>query len=279
MKAVKRLHNVTYESLQIFCAPESEGLFMPQVSPDSGVAVLHPSGRRWKKGDRDAVGRLFWRYNAGAVNGMYWVTEEEFKRRDALVRERNRKRLLDPVKKARSLETSREFQRKRRLDPEYRRFNNAQVAKWRREVAFKNPAQTAKIKTSAKKSRKKQYAQNAEFRLGFRMRTRIKRAVKRRLLGQRGARAEDKNAVCFLLWLAARRGIKDTELGPMYHIDHLIPVSKWGAVGERRYAVNSPENVQWLTAEENAAKADTLPSDEQVQAHLSLVEEWRASLN
>jgi hypothetical protein len=83
-------------------------------------------------------------------------------------------------------------------------------------------------------------------------------------------RAQDKEAVCFLLWLAARQGI-DVSSGREWHIDHLVPLSKM----ESLETANRPENVRWLRAEENTARKDADATPEEVAAHLALVEEWR----
>lgn len=81
----------------------------------------------------------------------------------------------------------------------------------------------------------------------------------------------------FLVWLAQRNGVPIPS--PDWHIDHLLPVSTFDlfANGVRAH-VNAPENVRWLTAKENLIKNDKPATQEEIQSHLALVAEWRATL-
>ena len=107
---------------------------------------------------------------------------------------------------------------------------------------------------------------------------RLRRSVKRHVLN---AMAETKHRHTeggrFLAWLAAKIGIQ--ELSKSWHIDHLIPIKSFDlSQPNAKATINAPENVRWLTSEQNLLKGSKMPSVEEMAEHLSIVREWRASL-
>lgn len=251
---------------------------MPQVSPVSGGAVSIFS-RRWKKGDIGPDGRLFWRYNPPAKNGMHWVTKAKYDLMELGWRRRHAARQADPIKKAARNAYCKAFQTKRRQDPAYRDKNRLYCAEYKREVVDRDPIKKAEFSKRALAKRKLRLKTDAAFRTMLNLRRRLRVSVKKALLGHKPPRTPDEEAVRFLMWLAKDLGLPDSALGPRYQIDHLIPVCKWDGAGISSYSINSPENVQWLTVSENASKADKMPSGEDILRHLTIVKKWRASLN
>ena len=59
--------------------------------------------------------------------------------------------------------------------------------------------------------------------------------------------------------------------GRAWHIDHIVPVSKCADLT----TANRPENVRWLKSEVNMGRGDADATQEEVEAHLVLVKEWR----
>jgi hypothetical protein len=76
-------------------------------------------------------------------------------------------------------------------------------------------------------------------------------------------------------WSEAVQFIVDTKPADTgYEVDHLIPVSRFLDT-ITHYGVNDPENLRWITREENRVKADRMPSEKEINNHLDFVQNWR----
>lgn len=81
----------------------------------------------------------------------------------------------------------------------------------------------------------------------------------------------------FLMWLAAYQNLD--LINGNYHIDHIIPISKWDlSTEENQRTCNAPTNIRWLYGPENISKNDSLPAEADIESHLVLVNLWRTSL-
>lgn len=154
----------------------------------------------------------------------------------------------------------------------YKRVTTAAHRKKRSDRAMeKYYANLESSRAKAREGMRKLRESSPEALIKFRLRSRIKVAVRSELLGRIGSRSDDRVSARFLVWLAARTNLNITEC----HLDHVYPLSKFDDAG-LDYLPNAPENVQWLTADENRRKHETIPSQAQLDAHLELVKEWRA---
>lgn len=116
------------------------------------------------------------------------------------------------------------------------------------------------------RKRRAQKIQNTpELRVARNLRTRLRMSF---LAGYSRGRAQDKEAVAFLTWLLP-------QMGPprKFHIDHLKPISMFSR--HEVDLINRPENVRWLPAKKNLAKAAKLPPREEICQHLMLVLLWK----
>lgn len=112
-----------------------------------------------------------------------------------------------------------------------------------------------------------------------RLRSRLKMAVKAAAPGHKLAArgAADYEAAHFLVWLANRMGIGPYPNGNKWHIDHIIPCDSFDITSEEDMKkLQSPENLRWLTRSENCRKGKSLPTPEELSAHLLLVSQWRS---
>lgn len=223
--------------------------------------------RKWRRGDVGPDGRVFWAWAKASPNGQYWTSPETFER------------LLAKARAA-----------AKAVNEADRENGWARIKGWRKKNPDKVKATVAKSMTPEARAKARentrewrgqnpdkcrQYGRRAYEKVKQRPEQLVLRMLRIRLSGavRRGrvayfSRAADREGVKFLLWVAARTGV---EIGTgAWHIDHLVPLAKFG-----RGNPNVPENVRWLTAAQNLAKGASLPTPEEVAAHLALVEEWR----
>lgn len=238
--------NLPTAAASTFHAPGSEGPFIAQHSPDPGGVVL-------KHGDTGPDGRRFWAYRSDCKNGEHWMTEEKFARRKQAERDRlatpeNREKMRAHSKRPEVRERSRIAQLRRRATPEGKRKSAGYVmASFKRDPVFANEV---------------------------RMRNRLRDAFRRANIRNISSHGKLRDSAKFLVWCAGLLGI-DPAKPHGFHIDHLIPLSKWDDQ-HTKYKADDPENVQWLRAEKNLQKKDKMPTPGELQAHLLLVAQWRS---
>lgn len=167
-------------------------------------------------------------------------------------------------------ERNREYFRKRNLawqrdNPEKAR---ARSLRWQK----KHPDKYRETKARCAKRR---YRTDPATATAVKLRNRLRKRAGAR---PTSLRKDDRPTIRFLRWLRVKVGA-DAGRGDLWHIDHLIPLSLLDLTTPegQRYA-NSPENVRWLTAEDNIGKADQAPTLTDIAAHLKLVAEWRKTL-
>jgi 5-methylcytosine-specific restriction endonuclease McrA len=246
---------------------------LPEAAPEGRFAQQLPGAasgdqsRKWRRGDVGPDGRIFWAWAKASPNGQYWASPETFAR------------LL--AKSRAATKTVNEADRKNGW-ARIRRWREANPAKVKATVA---KSMTPEAREKARKNTRewrsrnpdkcRQYGQRAYEKIKQRPERLVMRMLRIRLNGavRRGrvahySRAADRDGVKFLLWAASRMGV---EIGTgAWHVDHLVPLAKFG-----RGNANAPENVRWLTAAQNLAKGASLPTSEEVDAHLALVAEWK----
>jgi len=251
-------------------------------------------------------GLLFWRYKKGREQ---WVTEEKYillagqkvawtKANLDRVRAVNKKSAIlhADVRRARARErgyTPEQATKRRdrgRLQYQENRVEGAsRIRLWRyanlersrelvREYRERHPD---KVNAMMNRRAKERRATDAVYALASRLRTRIKQAVTLKCSSKypTPSRSKDREAVRFLQWLAEYKSLGEA-YWTRYAIDHLIPVVWWKANRpEELELMNAPENVRWLTPSENSKKSASMPSQDEINTHLKLVAEWRATLS
>lgn len=259
---------------------------------------------RRKRGDCKE-GLLFWRYKKGKEQ---WVTKEKYQilsgQKVAWTRANiDRVRAVNKKSAALHADTRRARAKERGYTPEqaakrralaklrYQKdkdVGKARINNWRRD----NPERSREI-TKAYRTRypdrfrdsmnrwaKKMRATDVIYSAATRLRRRLKVAVDGKCLSKRDAvsKSRDRVTIAFLQWLAGRQSLGEV-YWTRYAIDHIIPVVWWkDNRPDELELMNAPENVRWLTPSENSKKSASMPSQEEIDAHLLLVSEWRSSL-
>ena len=230
------------------------------------------SERRRRHGEEGLDGRVFWSYCKGLRSGERWMSRQDFDRHTQNMRRREREnyktsqahRDKNHAKGRKRYSTNAEFREKfkshmRTLgylryhgDPEVRSRKSETGRAWNKRARVERPDHVVKC----------------------RLRSRLRESLIKAQRAQKvSIRSKDPEAINFLLFAAVRQGI-DVRDGKQHHIDHLIPVSRMVDLSK----INVPENVRWLSAAENLRKHNTMPSQAEIEAHLALVAEWRATL-
>lgn len=222
--------------------------------------------RKWRRGDVGPDGRVFWRY-ASRTRSEEWLDAGVFERRkkDAsrkIVAYMRRRFAEDPALKERVTRQNTARASFRRLhDPSFKKQRYATVRAWQLRPD---------IQERRRRRDRERMRNDARHAAAVRLRQRIRALVRR---GARVSRKGDgaHEGAAFLSWCIKRLGLT---LSPKLHVEHLWPLSRWNEApaGVRP---NGPENVRWLGAQENWQKRTTLPTPEEVAAHLALVEEWK----
>ena len=84
--------------------------------------------------------------------------------------------------------------------------------------------------------------------------------------------------MAFLKWSAEQHGL-DPKNPRGYHIDHLMPLALLDPKDPAMLAfANSPANVRWLSAWENARRGADLPTRKELIAHRHHVRAWKKTL-
>ena len=215
--------------------------------------------RKWRRGDVGPDGRIFWNYCKASKSGAVWKTPEAFQASLAY--------------KAANRDEQNRKQRERSKRPETRERYRRKVSLWRarNKARFDN---TSRAWREADPSRARRYRMTAHARKRadpakwaiHKLRARLQKAVRSKYV-----RSVERDSAAFLLWLAVKVGA-DPQNGDAWHIDHPVPLARWT---EDLGHPNAPENVRWLRASENLEKRASLPTPEEVAAHLALVEEWK----
>lgn len=240
-----------------------------------------------KRGDvRSSDGKIFWCRRKS--NGYEtWLAPEGFKARQAHTAEVARKRRVEHPEKVlgeskryreanreKCNATTREWAiknagRRRSTNAAWYEHNKERLRAVRRAWEERNKEKRRELTRAQDAKRKANPRLLALKRLRLRMAYSAGRLKASKLV----TRAQSKDAAQFLAWLAKRLGI---DILDTYHVDHLFPISSFDLNDPEQAArVNIPENVRWLTAEENQRKGDSLPSPDEVRRHLELVREWR----
>jgi 5-methylcytosine-specific restriction endonuclease McrA len=248
IKTGKGLSREEWISFRLLKNPNK--LKMGDYNPETGLYFLsyHPQCKnalRWTTKERLNATSKF--RALGLPNPNRKKTEEE-----RVKNNRERDRRNKPAKRAR-------HKARMLTDPEYaaktrQRWREAnEKFKAQRAIYFKNRGQTP---------------------LGIAER-RIRNSLRRHLdkLLFNGEKTTMEGAR-FLCWLAKKRGLQN--LKKDWHVDHIIPLSKFDLTKVTRKNVNAPENLRWLTPAENWAKSDAMPTQQEIDEHLKLVAQWRA---
>lgn len=226
----------------------------------SSEEILTPEApRKWRRGDVGPDGRVFWEKHKAFPSGEYWVDAQDYPR--MLEAKRASKRAFYLRHREKILEKDKQRRKAVGMTAEQKAARKAY-----------RDANAKRLRQREKEWRKKATAERPELRVFSTMRTRLKIAVKA-AVGEGAtisSRAQDRESVSFLMWLAARMGV-DVSDGSVWHIDHLVPISKCPDLSK----ANAPENVRWLPATANTARKDADPTPEEATEHLKLVEEWR----
>jgi hypothetical protein len=236
---------------------------------DSEWALIRSIDKACRFKCREQIGpdSFFWCYSEKCINGMWIASKEKI---ESAVQKSKACARKDMEKK------NERMRRKYRENPgptlkrtaKYQRRNRERGNKRQLEWKKRNPDKV------------KQYYKTDFQKTLTIPKKRIVRLLRMRMRGLvcwafSGRKTEHESAK-FLIWLAAKKGIIDIA---QYEIDHLIPISLWDlSTEENQRAVNSPENLQWLTVEENQSKRNKLPTEEQIEAHRFLVSQWRAEI-
>jgi len=220
---------------------------MAQHSPDPGGVV-------YRHGDVGPDGRRFWCYRSDCKNGEHWMTEERF----ALRKQKERKRLARP--------DNREKQRLRSKLPEVR--ERSRLAQLRRRATPEGKKKSAEYVMA-------RFRRDPIFASEVRMRNRLRDAFRRANIRNGASSTKLRDSAKFLLWCAGRMGFDPSKRNG-FHIDHLIPLSRWDTQQNVSYEADAPENIRWLSADANLQKKDKMPTAEELQAHLLLVAQWRS---
>lgn len=257
-----------------------------------------------KRGERRGE-LIFWRYKKGREQ---WVTKEKYEHlagqkvswtqaNISRVREINKKSALlhadarrararelgyTPEQAARRRERGRLRYQENRIEgaARVRGWRHANIERSRELVKEYRERYPDKVNAMMNRRAKERRATDAVYSVASRLRTRLKQAVTLKCMSRLDtlSRSKDKESVGFLQWLANNKSLGD-KYWTQYDIDHLIPVAWWKANRpDELEQMNAPENVQWLTPSENSKKSASMPSQEEIDAHLLLVSEWRSSL-
>lgn len=228
---------------------------------------------RFKLGDRAHPSdheKVFCSYNPETANGLQWIplakymASAKYRREGELnpcrKRTEQEKRAASVAKNKRLYAAKRDLHRARmESDPEYRAHIHA------RDNARYKKNRTIYLAR----------AQTPEYVIKKSLRGSIKKYVG---TISSGINRKNNDGARFLIWLAARNGVPVPN-GAEWHIDHLIPISRFDlSIESERLRVNAPENLRWLKAFDNYSKHDNMPSPEEVAAHLEVVAEWRAAV-
>ena len=165
-----------------------------------------------------------------------------------------------------------EIRRARRAsNPELRARKNAQNKKWaeanpeKMKSAIKNWTQRNKERVRENKNswRREEYRKNPEYRMRVAM-----SGMVRRVLGKSGSCKESvseqilgyyKHQLVKHIESQFSKNMNWDNYGEYWHIDHIIPVSHFFRIGEKRpEVINAMSNLMPLIATENQKKSDSL---------------------
>ena len=239
-----------------FSAPVPfEGIGSQQLPEEGGQ-------QRLKRGDTRSDGRRFVSYIH--KRSEYWVTEERF-----LYLQEYAKHTREKFRKANphymSQWNAKNARRRKKLRRASYLLNYKKERLGNKRWKENNPE---KIREIQKRKRKRE---------SFRPFCREKKKAVFRLFyfsrvgaAKRSDRPHEADAARFLRWMSAQ--VKGFSFSS-YEVDHLAPMASmtWATIGR----VNAPENVRWVTMQENRAKGDRAPSFEELFSHLMLVDFWK----
>jgi 5-methylcytosine-specific restriction endonuclease McrA len=238
-----------------------------------------PSELKFKLGDEvpdlQLKGRVFKCYHKAASSGLLMCTREALEKKRTSARLYFKKRY---VKKGRRKKTEEEKRATQRANKKRNRAAKKARHKARMLTDPEYAAKTRQRWREVDKKRKEQIAiyhkKRSQTPLGIAER-RIRNSLRRHLdkLLFNGEKTTMEGAR-FLCWLAKKRGLQN--LKKDWHVDHIIPLSKFDLTKVTRKNVNAPENLRWLTPAENWAKSDAMPTQQEIDEHLKLVAQWRA---
>ncbi len=225
---------------------------------------------RFDRGDL-VHGRRVSGYLRRCKDGLFLLTEEAYQA-ERLRRTEYKKAYVVEHRERLSAQQKVYYQRDRdsRIQAQRERYARSDKAR-RREVSRQwetnNPD---KVKASSRRRYLNARADPHRRTMQI-LRRRLKMAVDAKLLY---GRAQDRESVDFLLWLAVHQSIDMST----HHIDHIMPLSRCDlSTPEAQQRANAPENVRWLLAQTNLNRGNALPTAEEVAAHLVLVGLWRAT--
>lgn len=239
-----------------------------------------------KRGDTREDGRVFWA-RIKKTGREIWMPRERFEQEVVKARERAVARLKKNPEKVRAAKAA-----YRAKNPEKCRASVATWAAANRERKLKTNAdwyaanrerlravRRAWEERNKDKRRALSQAQDVKRREDPRLlslkriRMRLNYVVDRVKASKLVTRADCHEAADFLAWCIGELGLQDLS---GYQVDHLVPLCSFDLANpEEARRSNAPENVRWLPAEQNQAKADRMPTPEEVSSHLLLVQRWR----
>lgn len=114
---------------------------------------------------------------------------------------------------------------------------------------------------------------DTKFRISTNICRKLRREVETRLLGENHP---DLSTANFLVWSAKKFQINRKE----FHLDHIIPISTFNVkCPAQRNLANSPMNVRWLRGVDNLKKNNKMPTQEEIDIHTKLVQDWTNEMN
>jgi len=212
---------------------------------------------RFKQGEL-IKGKYFIKYCESCFDGIRAVDKQNYK--NYLIR--IRKYVIDNAKR------NSEYARKRYL------ANLEEERLKRREYMEKNKDKVLKYRSTEEyKKRVNSYTKNRRdtdpsYRIGIILRNRLRRLTDKLF----HPRASERESAAFLVWLAKKQNVK---ISKEYHVDHIVPCKAFNLLDPAQAAFcNSPYNLRWLTAKENYKKNRKMPTQDEIESHKALVEEW-----